>query len=193
MRNHYFVSLAIAATLATGCLTEREGPSSDDNGSTLFWELHQFDTIYDGCSDAPDSVVRVETPEFERNSFFIYELSSDGTEATSQDCTSTDASTCSPQQPPLVLMREEGNEYVWDPTEVAVGAGGAGCEVLNDERWVFTDEGEVGTLDLSLTFNLLGDSCAELDQQFQEEAPNGEGVDGCTVTVRAELDHFLTD
>ncbi len=184
--------MALALVVATGCLPEREGPSADDNGAILYWELHQFETIYDECTDEPGSVVELEAPEFQENSFFVYRIAEDGSRAITQDCTTTNGETCSDSPLGIELIRNAGNTYTWDAPRAVLGSGAAGCAVYGDELWTFTDNGEDATLDASVTYELEGETCAAFDDSVKETAPNGLGVDGCTVTIRAELDHFTT-
>lgn len=186
------VATVSAAAMAMGCLPERDGPTADDNGAILYWELHTIDTVYDGCSDAPDSPTQIDAPEFQENSFFIYRISEDGSQAITQDCTSTDGGTCSDSDLGIVLTRNRGNTYTWDAPPQQLGAAAAGCTVIGDELWVFTDNGEDGVLDASVTYELQGEGCSAYDQSVAEMSPNGEGVDGCTLTIQAEVDHFDT-
>ena len=181
-------SLAVASLLllSAGCDLERSpGPHQSEHGSVLFWSIVDDELTWgELCSDADQVRDALDFPQLQEDSFLMYRLSDDGESATLQDCTSTDASTCS-DSAAGVVFEVSGNTLTADRGTRLSNIENAACELKQHEIWTLTDEGE--TLDFlrELHLDLVGAECPDFESWLKGESPNNQGLVGCVVSLQA--------
>ena len=177
------------ALLTAACGPREAGVTESDHGSIFYWEVTSADSTFnDECTDDED-LREASTPNFEENTFIIYRVADDGQTAISQDCDTTSASSCSDDGDPIVFDID-GTELIYDPGPEVEDVENSACDLQNDQRWVLTDNGETMTMALELLFNHVGDVdlCAAVEQQLEAQSGNGQGLDGCAITLNVEAE-----
>ena len=177
------------ALLTAACGPREAGVTESDHGSIFYWEVTSADSTFnDECTDDED-LREASTPNFEENTFIIYRVADDGQTAISQDCDTTSASSCSDDDDPIVFDID-GTELIYDPGPEVEDVENSACDLQNDQRWVLTDNGETMTMALELLFNHVGDVdlCAAVEQQLEAQSGNGQGLDGCAITLNVEAE-----
>lgn len=188
-----FLTFVAAAILFGACGPREAGPLDTDGGGTTYWRVTESDVTFDDCSDAESWRSEIQAPTFEENTFLIYRLSEDLTEATVQDCVSTDASTCGDDDP-LVVFHVAGHVLSYAPPAETSAVTGSTCELEITPLWTVVDGGEEATFTVDLPINLLGDptECADLDQRIKDDSDNGLGFDGCTPSLIIGMEFHST-
>ena len=189
------LTLCVAALFLSclACLGPREaGPLEDEWGQVLFWEVTALESDATACTDAADFQDALDLPPLEPNTFFIVRVADDGRTAVAADCTETRAETCTDLDD--FVFDIDGNvlEYV-EPPEVV--SSGLGCEVAVAPVWTMIDDGDIGALEVSITFPFDGDpdDCASLDADIATLGNNGDGLMDCAATLTADLEFFTAD
>ncbi|MEE8408996.1 MAG: hypothetical protein V3T05_05285 [Myxococcota bacterium] len=183
------VIMAVAA-LAIGACGERDaGPHEHEYGEITFWLVTGSNVSFATCTDSGNWQAAVEPPAIEENSFLIYLLSEDGTTAAAQDCTTTKASSCGPSSTGIVF-EVSGHTLTYDSAGTTRPIQGSTCELEGDELWTITDLGETASMAVDIAFGLVGDptACAQLDADVIADSSNGNGIDGCVVTLGVEME-----
>ncbi len=176
--------------LAIGACGERDaGPHEHEYGEITFWRVTASNVSLAACTDSGNWQTAVEPPAIEENSFLIYLLSEDGTTAAAQDCTTTLASSCGTSSTGIVFD-VSGHTLTYDPAATTRPIQGSTCELEGDELWTITDAGETASMAVDVAFGLVGDptACAQLDAAVIADSPNGNGIDGCVVTIGVEME-----
>lgn len=185
-----FMSLVVL----TACGPREAGPHETERGEVFFWEVTGSDVIFsDECTDHPDFRADVKPPEFEDNSFLLYELSEDGSEAVSVSCTTTDADSCTDEEDPLVFA-VDGNELIYDPDPEVRDLTSA-CDLEVDELWTLVDAGETLEMTADLAFARVGDAtvCEQEEANIAAQSPNGEAFEGCVISMIVDTAFYRTD
>jgi hypothetical protein len=140
----------------TACGPREAGVTERDHGRIFYWEITGAEATYgDDCTD-DEEFREGSAPQFEENSFIIYRVADDGQTATSQDCTTTNASSCS-EDVDAQVYDINGTELLYDPGPEVEDIEGSDCDLQNDQRWLLTDNGETMTAEIELLFNHVGD------------------------------------
>jgi hypothetical protein len=182
------VALWLGALLV-GCAPREPGPHESEFGEVTYWQVIGSALKWGHlCTDEAGGIDQVEAPTFEDNSYLMYRLSEDGTEAVAQTCDTLSASTCSDSETDIVFS-VEGNALVWDPEPELTDLEASDCDLQVDEKWTITDDGESGEMVAALVFSLVGNEaqCAQLQADAAAEAPNGQGLEGCTMNIELDL------
>lgn len=178
---------ALLLALTAGCGPREAGPHEHERGSVFYWQVTGSDVSFGAeCTDDDGFRGDIEPPEFEPNSFLMYELSDDGEEAVAMDCESTLASSCDVSDTGIVFD-VSGNKLRYDPEPVLRDLSGD-CDVEADELWTLVDEGETLPMTVEITFDLVGDplACDQLESEMRAQSPNGKGFDGCVVSMEVD-------
>ncbi len=190
MTRHLFSSLVLLLVLGLAACGPREpGPLESDRGKVTYWVVTGTSVTFDACTDAQawQSDVTPEAPS--ENSYLMYLVSEDGTQAVAQSCTSTRASSCEDSATGIVFD-VQGHLLSHDPAPEISDLTGTICDLELDQLWEIEDRGDTGTMEVAIGVALVGDptACTALDDQVKLESGNGLGFDGCTVTLAVELD-----
>lgn len=183
------VAPVLACMLLTACGPREAGVTETDHGAIFYWEITAAEAAYgDECTD-DEEFREGSAPQFEENSFIIYRVSDDGQTATSQDCSTTDAASCT-EDVDAQVYAIDGTELLYDPGPEVEDIEGSDCDLQNDQRWLLTDSGETMTAEIELLFNHVGDVnlCAAIEEQLESESGNGQGLDGCTITLNVDAE-----
>lgn len=187
------VFLVLGALWLLGCGRD-PGPSSDEHGLVFYWEVTDSELVLgQQCSDSegfPDALGLV---PFEAGTYLVYQVSDDGTQAVDQLCETTESSTCVDGG---VVFDVDGSELIYDPDGDRTPIQGGGvCQLDVDERWVLVDEGSTLSFSTDILFTLAGPAgdCDPVQEAFEDEAPNGLGLDGCLATISGNADFFSAD
>jgi hypothetical protein len=176
--------LLLPLGLLAACGPREPGPHP---GETIFWELHTSSVEFGQCSDV--AAFRDNFPALPTgpNTFLVYQVDASGAEAVALTCARKDASACAPTNPPFVFT-VAGSELVAGVDRPKRPVGGGPCNLATSEAWLVEDKGERMELAITITLSLVDDAqvCADLEAGYQRESPNGLGVNGCTVTLRAQ-------
>jgi hypothetical protein len=185
---------ALFFLLLAGCGPREPGPHEAEHGAVAYWEVTGTSVLDDGCTDDPAFTEALQPIELEENTFFIYKLASDGQTALVQDCTSTDASSCTDLEPAIEL-EVNGHQLLHDRPPETRPLDGTTCELELDEMWTFIDTGDVATLNVDLILSLVGDeaACAQIDADIRQRSPNGAGLDGCESAHEIAMSFYWTD
>jgi len=177
----------------TACSREA-GPSTDEHGLIFYWQVTSSDIAWgQQCSDAEDFRADLGPLAFEQDTYVVYRVSDDGTQAFDQLCGTTDSSTCVDGD---VVFDIDGHDLVYDPDAVRTPIeNGGSCMLDADDRWVLTDQGATLDFGLEILFTLAGPSadCDPIQADLEDSAPNGLGIDGCLVTLSATADFTSAD
>jgi hypothetical protein len=181
-----FAFLTLSCLVACG--PREPGPHEFERGEVAYWQVTSSELKWGHlCSDKEGGIDQVEEPEFEENSYIMYLLSDDGSQATAQNCETLQASTCADSETGIVFD-VDGNTLTWNPEPEITDVAGD-CDLQSDEIWTLTDEGESAELVVGLVFSLVGEqgACDLLQSDLQAEAPNGQGLEGCTMDLEIGL------
>ncbi len=169
------------------CLGPRKpGPLEREYGDVIFWEVTSIETSQESCTNAADLEAATTPPPLRENTFFMYEVSDDGSTATTMDCTENRASSCTEVQDQDFSV--EGHRLVWtaEPQNITSGTS---CGVLLGQAWVFQDGGEEATIDVLMAFEFDGEpaACEVLDDDIANSGTNGDGLMNCEVLLTADM------
>lgn len=179
MRN---ATLALAALVAcAGCGPRKPGAEAN---RVYYWQVTSSEVDFNRCTDDPVFRADLQPIKFDANSYFIYKVGPQATDAAVQNCSTFNPSSCAPIDPPITFA-VAANELVYS-TESRSAVGSQGCNLLDSTTWSAIDQGE--TLDLTITHVLsLVDNpaaCATAEQTIIAQSPNGLGLEGCVVTFK---------
>jgi hypothetical protein len=189
------VTLIAVGALITACAPREAGPHESEYGETFFWEVVGSDVTFgDACTDAEEFRDDIQPIEFEENTFLIYKLSDDGSQAVAQDCTTTQAESCTDSDVDITFG-VTGNQLEWEAEPAVNPIDGSLCDLEAQQVWTLTDRGETLDMEVALSFSLVGDvtACDELQSQAEADSPNGEGLDQCEVTMLIDTEFYRTD
>jgi hypothetical protein len=194
-----WLSLATAgfmALLAThlGCAPRAPGPHLSEIGAITYWRYLSVELQWGHlCTDEPGGIDAVEPPAIEENTYFPYLLMDGGKRAIVQNCDSSKPATCTDARSGIVLD-VRGHELNWTGLPERLPLGAVGCEVQFTEHLHLTDGGEKAELRAGATLNLVGNSriCREVQIAMEAQAPNGQGLDGCTLDLIFDMEHART-
>lgn len=192
MRRWLFLWTCVS--LLTACGPREAGPHEAEGGKVFFWEVVGSDVAFgDACTDHPDFRAEVKPLEFDESSFLVYELSEDGTEAVTVDCTTTDADSCTDEEDPIVF-RVDGNELVFESEPVVEDLASA-CDLEGQELWTLVDAGETLEMTVDVTFRRVGEptACEQDEATIAAQSPNGEAFDGCVISTIVDTAFYRTD
>lgn len=194
-RRHTFaVAVAVCAALPmlVACGPREPGPHEAERGQIFYWQVTSSEVVAgDKCTDNESFRSDLEPEPLEANTFLMYRLSEDGRTAVAQTCTSTDADSCVDSETGIVFD-VSGNELISDPPPAVRDVEGSSCDLEGDELWTVEDQGETMRFTLDVEFNLVGDPlvCADLERQAEADAPNGEGMNGCVVSMLVDGEFY---
>lgn len=182
----------LAALLAPACAPREPGPTEADYGKVSFWLIESAGVETSGCTDAASFTSEVPTPEGLIGSTLSYRIADDGQTAELLDCTSTDPASCASTEPARSF---EISGHVFSNSRTAESPVNATCNQQIVQTWTFEDGGEELSFAFVSAYALVGDatSCAEAQQAFVAGSSNGEGIDGCTLTVRGDASFTATE
>ncbi len=187
--------LVLVLAIGTGAcgLAREPGPLETDRGAVTYWLVTGTSVGFDACTDAESWQSDITPPEFPANSYLLYRISDDGNEAIAQSCETTLASSCHDSETGIVFD-VSGHTLTYVPGPDFVDVMGSTCDIELDQVWVVEDQGEIGTMVVTIAIYLIGDAtaCATLDDQIIAESSNGLGFDGCTVTLSVDLEFDQT-
>jgi hypothetical protein len=178
-----------AAVFLSGlaCLGPRDpGPLEEEWGEVLFWEVTALDSSVSSCTDAASFADALTLPPLEEHTFFVVRVADDGKTATAMDCTETRAESCTAIDGFVFEIDGHTLEYVQPPEEID---GGGGCDVSVAPVWTMVDDGDIGALQVAISFPFEGEdsACGALDDGIAAQGTNGEGLMDCQLTLDAEL------
>ncbi len=180
---------AVAFLVACG---REAGPHEDEHGFVFFWQVTGSDITWgQQCSDAAAFREDLGAISFSSDSYVIYRVSEDGSEAYDQTCDALDSTTCVDGD---IVFDIDGHEIFHD-FEATRSPVTGDCMLDSDERWTLVDEGETLSFVSENLFTLAGpdSDCEPVQESMEEEAPNGLGIDGCLVTLGATADFYSAD
>ena len=170
------------------------GPSTDEHGLIFYWQVTESDILWgQQCSDSDAFRADLGPIPFDGDTYVVYRVSEDGTEAYDQFCETTDSSTCVDGD---VVFEIDDHEFVYDPESTRSPiVNGGDCMLDVDERWVLIDEGSTLSFTSDILFTLAGPAsdCDPIQEALVDDAPNGLGLDGCLVTLTASADFTSAD
>ena len=166
--------------LLAGC-PAYTGPQPD---ATYFWQVKTSTIEFGACSDEPSFRAPLTPIEITDNTFVIYKVSHDGKTATSQQCTSLDAKSCTDSDSPKVFDIT-GRDLIRTETQKAP-IGTTGCSLQQTETWTLTDATRLMTLELVNVLTLVDSppACDQVEADMKARSPNMLGVEGCVITSR---------
>lgn len=171
--------------LVVACAPRAPGPEEAEYGEVFYWEVTGSALeVGERCTDNPAFADGLEPPEFEDNTYLMYLVEGDGERAVLQSCDTLDPSTCEDSELGLVFDID-GNDLVADPDPAVRDVENSPCDLEVDERWVVEDRGETMEMTMEVGYNLVGDAatCDALEAQVKADAPNGQGLNGCVLTL----------
>ena len=180
---------------ASGGVERSPGPAEEERGEVFYWLVTSSDLTWgEECSDSESLREDVGPVEFEENSYLIYEVSDDGTEAVAMDCTSTDASSCTESDLDIRFVID-GSTLKYQPEPDVKDIEGSDCDLEGTQTWTIEDQGETGTFALDVGFALIGDvdDCAAHQAALEAQSDNGKGLDGCVVTYDIGLEYTKSE
>ncbi len=184
---------ALSAATLLACARD-PGPSTDEHGLVFFWQVTSSDIAWgQQCSDSDEFRGELGPIPFDADTYVVYRVSDDGTEAYDQLCETTDSSTCADGD---VVFEIDDHTLTYDPDgERSPIENGGACMLDADERWILTDEGATLSFQTDILFTLAGPSsdCEPIQEDLESGAPNGLGIDGCLVTLSATADFTSAD
>ena len=171
--------IALSAFVLIAC-GRRPGVSANQ---TYFWRVTSSEVAFgDNCSDNTRFRMANGPLRLESNSYVIYRGSEDATQAALMSCTMLEAATCAPAMSGIVFD-VAGAELSYS-TEMKTPTGRGACSILNAQSWILTDM--VSTIDVRIiaALSLVDDpsSCDRVEADAKAEAPNMNGIQGCTVS-----------
>ncbi len=179
-------------SVTSACGGREPGPNESENGETIYWRLsEQMEISWNECTDGIDRD-GVQPPPFEENSFIIYKLSEDGSQAVAQACETTSPSSCEDHDLGISFEVSD-NSLIWESDLDSREENG--CTVKMEQFWEITDDGEIGLFEASIITTFSGDenACSDLDQRIAARGTNSFGLDGCVMTLSVELEYYPTD
>ena len=176
----------------SACGPRAAGPDESEFGKTFFWRVSEdVELNFEGCTDLESFRDDIEAPSVEENSFVIYKINAEGSEAISQDCETLATESCSDDE--ALYTRDENTFEAVVDLPLLDFAGG--CEGARRQVLRLIDEGETLSFSLQLELSLESpeQACSLLERQIREESPNGLGLDGCVVslTTNAQFERAL--
>lgn len=183
--------LTLTALLLTACGERQPGPAASEHGAIFYWEVIDSSAGLVDCTDNPSFTDGFTLTPIPTGTYILYRVDDTGDTAMGQNCDTTDPATCTDSGH---LWNIEDHDLVFDPPVETVELD-TDCDQTVDDLWVFNDGGLTGTLDVSVTFGLTGntDTCAAIDAEIAAGGTNGEGLDGCTLTMNADLAFYSAD
>lgn len=179
--------------LLAACGPREPGPHS---GERVVWRVDTVQTTFGACTDDADFRERLSTFDVQTGAYLAYEVADDGKSATSLVCSSFDPSTCD-SDPNAVTFTTLKNQLLFTEsvTQQAFNKQMPNGEVIPSEclldltaTWNLIDEGESMDFKVDFLYGLSGSAteCPQIEEQLVEDSQNGEGIDGCTVTLSME-------
>lgn len=183
--------LALALLALTACGTRDAGPHADEQGRVTFWEVSALTSTVSDCTDDPEFESATAPPALEENSFLMYRVSDDGTQAQSMSCTETRADSCTEGD---LLFEVSGSTLSLEREPELITTVGA-CNVEGVQTWTVVDGGTTGSLDVEMSFLFSGDvdDCDAAEDILSNDSTNGFGLVDCSVTLSADLEFFTVD
>ena len=177
--------LLFAVLLFAACGERSPGPSQSEEGALFYWSVTESSAGMVDCTDNPTFTDEFVLTPIPVGSYILYRVMDSAQSAMGQDCDSTDPATCTDNGRVWMI---DGHDIIYDPPLETVDLD-TDCDQTVDELWVFTDGGETASLEVSVTFGLTGntDTCAAIDAEIADGGTNGDGIDGCSLTMRADL------
>ncbi|MFZ5468416.1 MAG: hypothetical protein ACOZIN_03170 [Myxococcota bacterium] len=150
-------------------------------GETLFWKVVKSEVSISNCTDDPSFRDDIQPVAFDENTYLIYRVEKDGTQATALKCETFDTRSCTPSDSGIVF-NVAGNELNFT-RERKSPIGGEGCNTQVIETWLLTDQGQTLDMEVSSTITLVDDdvACQRVEDQLIQQSPNATGLQGCVV------------
>ena len=185
------IRLLAPLVLLAGCGERQPGPSESEYGAIFYWRVTASDAFLTDCTDNPSFVDDLDLTPVPVDSYLMYRVDSSGGTAMGQSCDTTDPATCSDNDR---VWEIAGSTLTYDPPAETVDLD-TDCNQTNDELWMISDDGTTGQLEVTLAFGLSGntDTCAAIDDEISNGGTNEFGIDGCTLTLTADLELFSVD
>ncbi len=145
-----------------------------------------------GCTNANSWLDDISPVGFEEDSFFVYRLADNGKTATAQVCETFAARTCTPVRG-FVFNRNKHTFILNFPDELR-SLRNTDCELNIAQTWTMVDAGQAASLRLASAYSLVGEpsQCDPIEALIVADAPNGLGIDGCSIDSRIELRFSFT-
>jgi hypothetical protein len=147
------------------------------------------DISYSSCTDDQSfrDLVTSFTMDVSGN-VLAYQLDGDGSQATPMDCASLDASSCVAIPGPQIDII--GHSLFYTPDTQTEDIPGTVCDLMLSQSWMLVDHGQTLDAAASVVLDLVGDraTCASFEMAVETAAPNGQGLEGCVVTIRSTGD-----
>ncbi len=180
--------VVLVASGLTACGPRTAGPNEGEYGQIFYWQVTDSGLeVGEDCTDADDWQDTLEPVPFSENTYLIYKVAPDGSEAVSQSCATTDATSCADSDSGIVFQID-GSTLTYDPEAELYVVDNSACDLEGDAVWTMSDDGETLHLDVDIDYSLVGDAtaCEALEEQIQLDSPNGKGIDACTVTLTVD-------
>lgn len=164
--------------------TRAAGPHASELDQVTYWLVTDSSITSEGCSDAASLSDVTAGVEFGDNSFLMYRIDSE-TQATSQSCTTTSASSCSDGDSVWTIV---GHDLTYDAPLVTIGDE-ASCHHQMATAWALEDKGETATWTINLSFALSADdgTCDDYEQLIIDDSTNGNGMATCVIQTTVEM------
>ena len=168
--------VALACALA-GCSLERKPRAVP--GRVEYWYVVETGLEFGACSDEPSFRRQIAPRAAEVGDVFVYRVSADGQSAHQQSCTSLLDSACRESDPPLVFSVAGAELQRSSEERQPLGTGG--CNLVITQSWTGWDQGARMTLEISNALSLVDATaaCADVDDAYRRQSPNGLGLEGC--------------
>ncbi len=172
-----------------GTTLRQPGPSLAERGMVLLWDMDEPDLGYSRCTDNADLRAQLETElEAAQRDLLAYRVAQDGSTARMMECTQASMANC--QDDPMgIELGISGNTMTYRPTPDVIDLQGT-CDARLTSALDLVDRGDTLDLDLTISVDLVGDqlACAAVEAGVQAGSSNGEGLDGCVVSVTSRGD-----
>lgn len=194
-RSLLLVVVLVVLVVSTACGPREPGPHEAEYGEVFYWSVLAANVTFgESCTDDLNFRQDIQPPEITENSFVIYRLNEDGTEAVAQDCDTTRADSCADSDVGITFT-VSGHDLVWDAEPMVQDVEDSACDLEADQLWALTDQGETLDMAVAIQFGLVGDAatCDALQTQVESQSANDQGLDGCEVTLTVDAEFFGTD
>lgn len=171
--------IAIVVLALSACAQREPGLKEEEFGAFFFWRVAgdpDLD-VAPACLNetAPDP------PEFEENSYLVYQVSEDGKTAVAQDCDRVDAASCKKNE--LDVVFDVDDTKLTAQSEDPIEPLSETCDRVAVLDWTVTDGGEEGRFELQGHEGVSGDDCTGFEGFADSECK-------VTLSVPLELDRI---
>ena len=169
-----------------GPAARQSGPHESERGLVTYWRVTGSSSTVEACTDSADFASAVIPPDFSDNSFLMYMVQSDGVSAISQDCDTTNASSCTADTDAVWSI--SGNTLSYSSGDFTI-QGTADCELVQHADWTLEDNGATAAWSVVISYEYDSEeaACGALEDSIIADAANGLGFENCIITNDVQL------